>query len=159
MWEPLPLIIYGYAIHPLSPSRRDTYSAARNRLSTFTEASADENTFGNVVSLEVGDEVYAFEKYTPSSREPVEGIWYRGYVRHQRPTGMDSFNILQVTLSALHAAILSYGQHRPKVPIHVLRQSQKSPSKSSSGSSPARISISGTSCRTLKADSQRYIGP
>jgi dedicator of cytokinesis protein 3 len=34
----------------------------------------------DVVPLEVGDEVYAFEKYTPSSKEPVDGCWYRGYV-------------------------------------------------------------------------------
>ncbi|KNZ80427.1 Dedicator of cytokinesis protein 3 [Termitomyces sp. J132] len=81
MWEPLPLIIYGYAIHPLSPSRRDTRISTRNRLSTVTEASADDNlVHRDVVSLEVGDEVYAFEKYTPRSKEPVEGIWYRGYV-------------------------------------------------------------------------------
>ena len=80
MWEPLPLSVYGYAVHPLSPSRRETKFSARNRLSTVTEASADEPTFINVVTLEVGDEVYAFEKYTPSNREGVEGIWYRGCV-------------------------------------------------------------------------------
>ncbi|KAJ2936556.1 hypothetical protein H1R20_g537, partial [Candolleomyces eurysporus] len=80
MWEPLPLIVYGYAVHPLSPSRRETKFSARNRLSTVTEASADEHGLTNVVTLEVGDEVYAFEKYTPSNREDVEGIWYRGYV-------------------------------------------------------------------------------
>ncbi|KAG6820881.1 hypothetical protein H0H93_010225 [Arthromyces matolae] len=80
-WEPLPLIIYGYAIHPLSPSRRDTRFSSRNRLSTVTEASTDEGLLHrDVVSLEVGDEVYAFEKYTPRSKEPVEGVWYRGYV-------------------------------------------------------------------------------
>ncbi|GLB37233.1 putative DOCK family protein [Lyophyllum shimeji] len=81
MWEPLPLIVYGYAIHPLTPSRRDTRISSRNRLSTVTEASTDDNlVHRDVVSLEVGDEVYAFEKYTPRSREPVEGVWYRGYV-------------------------------------------------------------------------------
>ncbi|KAF6760011.1 cytoplasmic protein [Ephemerocybe angulata] len=77
MWEPLPLIVYGYAVHPLSPSRRET-GYARNRLSTVTEASADEHTFSNVVNLEVGDEVYAFEKYTAA--HGVEGEWYRGCV-------------------------------------------------------------------------------
>ncbi|KAG6908384.1 hypothetical protein DXG01_004813 [Tephrocybe rancida] len=81
MWEPLPLIVYGYAIHPLSPSRRDTRISSRNRLSTVTSASNDgELVHRDVVSLEVGDEVYAFEKYTPRSKEPVEGDWYRGYV-------------------------------------------------------------------------------
>ncbi|KAG6857266.1 hypothetical protein H0H87_007099 [Tephrocybe sp. NHM501043] len=81
MWEPLPLIVYGYAIHPLSPSRRDTRISTRNRLSTVTSASNDGDlVHRDVVSLEVGDEVYAFEKYTPRSKEPVEGEWYRGYV-------------------------------------------------------------------------------
>ncbi|KAJ7129841.1 C2 domain in Dock180 and Zizimin proteins-domain-containing protein [Mycena crocata] len=81
-WEPLPLIVYGYAVHPLTPnSRRDTRFSARNRLSTVTESSADDShlVHRDVVSLEVGDEVYAFEKYTPKAKE-VEGIWYRGYV-------------------------------------------------------------------------------
>ncbi|KAG6854061.1 hypothetical protein C0991_011039 [Blastosporella zonata] len=81
MWEPLPLIVYGYAIHPLSPSRRDTRISTRNRLSTVTSASSEADLLHrDVVSLEVGDEVYAFEKYTPRSKEPVEGDWYRGYV-------------------------------------------------------------------------------
>lgn len=35
----------------------------------------------DVVALEVGDEIYAFEKYTPSPRDNVEGIWYRGCVQ------------------------------------------------------------------------------
>lgn len=81
MWEPLPLIVYGYAVHPLIPSRRETRSSSRNRLSTVTEASTDDHSvMRDVVPLEVGDEVYAFEKYTPSSKEPVDGCWYRGYV-------------------------------------------------------------------------------
>ncbi|OBZ66616.1 Dedicator of cytokinesis protein 3 [Grifola frondosa] len=80
VWEPLPLIVYGYAIHPLSPNRRDTKLSNRTRLSTFTDASGDEHlVHRDVVSLEVGDNVYAFEKYTPRDKE-VEGIWYRGYV-------------------------------------------------------------------------------
>ncbi|KAJ7209531.1 C2 domain in Dock180 and Zizimin proteins-domain-containing protein [Mycena pura] len=80
-WSPLPLILYGYAVHPLSPSRRDTRFSARNRLSTVTESSTGDDHFvhRDVVSLEVGDEIYAFEKYTPRGKE-VEGIWYRGYV-------------------------------------------------------------------------------
>lgn len=82
MWEPLPLIVYGHAIHPLIPSRRETRHSTRNRLSTVTEASStdDHSTMRDVVSLEVGDEVYAFEKYIPTGRDHVEGIWYRGCV-------------------------------------------------------------------------------
>ncbi|EPQ57371.1 hypothetical protein GLOTRDRAFT_137711 [Gloeophyllum trabeum ATCC 11539] len=89
VWEPLPLIVYGYAIHPLSPSHRDTRISSRTpRLSTVTEASTfDSIQYKDVVSLEVGDEVYAFEKYTPKGKE-CEGVWYRGYVvvQTRRPT-------------------------------------------------------------------------
>jgi dedicator of cytokinesis protein 3 len=84
VWEPLPLIVYGYAIHPLSQSRRDTRrdtrSSNRTRLSTYTDVSGttdDHLVHRDVVSLELGDEVYAFERYTPKGKE-VEGIWYRG---------------------------------------------------------------------------------
>ncbi|KAI0633627.1 cytoplasmic protein [Trametes polyzona] len=81
VWEPLPLIIYGYAVHPLSPvNRRDTKLSSRTgRGSVFTDASEDHLVHRDVVSLEVGDNVYAFEKYTPRDKE-VEGVWYRGYV-------------------------------------------------------------------------------
>ncbi|KAF8840035.1 hypothetical protein BDN67DRAFT_969174 [Paxillus ammoniavirescens] len=80
VWEPLPLIVYGYAVHPLSPSKRDTRISSRRPMSTITEGSNDEGgVHRDVVSLEVGDEVYAFEKYTPRGKE-VEGVWYRGYV-------------------------------------------------------------------------------
>ena len=79
MWEPLPLIVYGYAIHPLSPFKRETRSSVRNRFSTATEASTDDQSslLRDVVSLEVGDEVYAFEKYTPSAKDIIDGPWYR----------------------------------------------------------------------------------
>ena len=94
MWEPLPLIVYGYAVHPLIPSRRETRTPSRNRLSTVTEASTDDHSsMRDVVSLEVGDEVYAFEKYTPSSKEGLDGCWYRGYVCPH------SFSILPFTRS------------------------------------------------------------
>ena len=80
VWEPLQHIAYGFAIHSLSPSRRDTRLSGRTRISTFTDASGEEHlVHRDVVSLEVGDEVYAFEKYTPRDKD-VEGIWYRGCV-------------------------------------------------------------------------------
>jgi len=103
MWEPLPLIVYGYAIHPLSPGRRDTRASSRNRLSTVTEASTDDHSvMRDVVTLEVGDEVYAFEKYTPSPREPVEGVWYRGCVRWFSRQGSDQLNKIHFQLCRLH---------------------------------------------------------
>lgn len=85
VWEPLPLIVYGYAVHPLSPSKRDTRISTRRPMSTITEASdGDVGGHKDVVSLEVGDEVYAFEKYAPRAKE-VEGVWYRGCVDHPLP--------------------------------------------------------------------------
>ena len=79
VWEPLSLIVYGYATHPLSPTHhRDTRVSNRTRLSTVTEGSNDEGfSHRDVVALEVGDEVYAFEKYVPKGKE-CDGIWYRG---------------------------------------------------------------------------------
>jgi dedicator of cytokinesis protein 3 len=55
-WEPLPLILYGYAIHPLIPSsRRDTRFSTRTRTSTVSDRSAnDQFIYRDVVSLEVG---------------------------------------------------------------------------------------------------------
>jgi dedicator of cytokinesis protein 3 len=50
-------------------------------MSIVTESSGDDHFINrDVVSLEVGDEIYAFEKYTPRNRE-VDGAWYRGYAR------------------------------------------------------------------------------
>ena len=40
----------------------------------------DHFVYRDMVSLEVGDEVYAFEKYTPKAKE-VDGVWYRGSVQ------------------------------------------------------------------------------
>lgn len=79
VWEPLSLIVYGYAVHPLSPpGQRDTRLSNRTgRFSTRTNDSEGEFTHRDVVSLEVGDEIYAFEKYTPKGKE-CEGVWYRG---------------------------------------------------------------------------------
>ena len=97
MWEPLPLIVYGYAVHPLSPSRRETRLSSRNRLSTVTEASADDHSvMRDVVSLEVGDEIYAFEKYTPSNKDSVEGVWYRGCVCSRHTIYPHSLNSVQL---------------------------------------------------------------
>ena len=49
-------------------------------MSTITEVSDGEGGgHRDVISLEVGDEVYAFEKYIPRGKE-VEGVWYRGCV-------------------------------------------------------------------------------
>src|SRR5260370_1978328 len=67
-------------MHPLSPSHRDTRISSRPWLSTVTEASTAESLLHrDMVALEVGDKVYAFEKYTPKAKE-TEVVWYRGCV-------------------------------------------------------------------------------
>lgn len=46
---------------------------------TVTENLTDDHlVHRDVVSLKVGDDVYAFERYTPRGKE-VDGMWYRGY--------------------------------------------------------------------------------
>lgn len=113
MWEPLPLIVYGYAVHPLSPSRRETRLSSRNRLSTVTEASTDDHSvMRDVVSLEVGDEIYAFEKYTPSNKDSVEGVWYRGCVRSRHTIYPHFLNSVPVMSFAPLAARPSHGLYQ-----------------------------------------------
>jgi dedicator of cytokinesis protein 3 len=56
-WEPLPLIVYGYAIHPLIPaSRRETRFSTRTRASSVSDRSTEQDrwVYRDVVSLEVG---------------------------------------------------------------------------------------------------------
>jgi len=75
-WKPLQVIIYGFAVHPLSSSTKG--DEQRTRLSTLPEQpDDDEEQNPYVVALEVGDEVYAFEEYTPKGNE-ADGVWYRG---------------------------------------------------------------------------------
>ena len=78
VWEPLPLIIYGYAVHPLSPvNRRDTKLSSRTHISIWMDASGDEHlVLKDVGSPEVRDTVYAFEEYVPWD-EVIVGVRYR----------------------------------------------------------------------------------
>jgi hypothetical protein len=81
-WKPLPVIVYGFAIHPLtssSASSNDPSQRPPGRLSTVLELEHEEDDANPyVVALEVGDEVYAFEEYVG---EEDNGAWYRGSVR------------------------------------------------------------------------------
>lgn len=81
-WKPLPVIVYGFAIHPLSSTSRDPNDPRPNgRLSTVLELEHEEDDANPyVVALEVGDEVYAFEEYVPKQSES-KATWYRGCVR------------------------------------------------------------------------------
>jgi hypothetical protein len=150
MWEPLPLIVYGYAIHPLTPFKRETRLSTRNRLSTVTEASDNDTqsiVHKDVVSLEVGDEVYAFEKYTPASKDSTDGPWYRGFVFFPVPcSGHPHF---------AHPSAMSSAPHGdPQSPGQTLRRRSlsnwKNRSKSLLASSQLPISLFVTSCQMQK---------
>jgi hypothetical protein len=149
VWEPLPSIIYGYAVHPLSPSHRDTRISSRPRLSTVTEASTAESLIHrDVVALEVGDEVYAFEKYTPRAKE-TEGVWYRGCVVSRSSMQRSGLNyhlaMLSVPLDALPCpGMYPLTHHRPA------DQGSKNLSKFLSAYSPDRTSSFGRNCPMLR---------
>ena len=75
-WKPLQVIIYGFAVHPLSSSTKtDDHRTRLSGLLEHPEDDEEQNPY--VVALEVGDEIYAFEEYSPSGNE-VNGVWYRG---------------------------------------------------------------------------------
>jgi hypothetical protein len=149
VWEPLPSIIYGYAVHPLSPSHRDTRISSRPRLSTVTQAStASSFIHRDVVALEVGDEVYAFEKYTPRGKE-TEGVWYRGYVI--------TFILEKTLVSPYHLDMLSVPLDVPLylgmcrlTHHHPADQGSKNLSKFLSAYSPVHTSSFGRSCLMLR---------
>lgn len=84
VWEPLPAILYGYAVHPLSTGqRRDSLQDSKVNSDTRTpnglKDQDDSCSNDMIVALDVGDDVYAFERYVPKGKE-VQGIWYRGYI-------------------------------------------------------------------------------
>jgi dedicator of cytokinesis protein 3 len=76
-WEPLPLLLYGFAIHPLShavPTTHDRVSSLgppRLELDAIPEH-ASRNP--HLARLDVGDEIYAFEVWKDAGRP----TWYRG---------------------------------------------------------------------------------
>ncbi|KAF8745721.1 hypothetical protein RHS02_01051, partial [Rhizoctonia solani] len=78
-WEPLPLLLYGFAIHPLSyasPTTNDRVSSIgppRLELDAIPEH-AHRNP--HLARLDVGDEIYAFEAWRDAGRP----TWYRGYI-------------------------------------------------------------------------------
>jgi len=91
VWKPLPVIVYGFAIHPLSSSSSSSDPSnhrPNGRLSTVPELEGENEEDANpyVVALEVGDEVYAFEEYAGTAprtgEDAADGVWYRGYVHH-----------------------------------------------------------------------------
>ncbi|CAE6510579.1 unnamed protein product [Rhizoctonia solani] len=77
-WEPLPMLLYGFAIHPLSYS-----SASHDRVSSLGPPRIELDAIPehaprnpHLARLDVGDEIYAFEAW----REGGGATWYRGYI-------------------------------------------------------------------------------
>ncbi|CBQ70585.1 related to dedicator of cytokinesis protein 3 [Sporisorium reilianum SRZ2] len=72
-WEPVPKILYGLATHPFSPET-DLLESSTVPLESLP-ADVVQNLQENLIALELGDEVYAFEQLGHSDVK-----WYRGYV-------------------------------------------------------------------------------
>ncbi|CAE6455016.1 unnamed protein product [Rhizoctonia solani] len=78
-WEPLPMLLYGFAIHPLSVSLSITHDRVSSLGPPRIELDAiPEHAPRNphLARLDVGDEIYAFEVW----REGGGCTWYRGYI-------------------------------------------------------------------------------
>lgn len=76
-WLPLEHIVYGFAVYPISQA---TYARPGTALrpeessaSTELHASEEDPALEFVARLDVGDEIYAFEKSGDSNN-----LWYRG---------------------------------------------------------------------------------
>lgn len=93
-WEALPAIAYGFVTYPLTPTKTVRRQSRQtplgnggvghfgpNSLSTLreepeTELMLDDIEYSEQATLEIGDEVYAFEKLVPETRNGA--VWYRG---------------------------------------------------------------------------------
>ncbi|PWN49826.1 hypothetical protein IE53DRAFT_316947 [Violaceomyces palustris] len=101
-WEPLPKILYGFAIHPFSPDTDPLEPPPSLQFDQLSQG-ARENLQNNLISLEVGDEVYVFEQL---GHQDVS--WFRGYVvsTHRLPvtatsaSSLSDYSALPATLSA-----------------------------------------------------------
>jgi dedicator of cytokinesis protein 3 len=76
-WEPLPLLLYGFAVHSLSPDPdRPSSSVGPPRLELDA---IPEHALRNphLARLDVGDEIYAFEVWRSDDKQNAHA-WYRG---------------------------------------------------------------------------------
>ncbi|TXT11135.1 hypothetical protein VHUM_01886 [Vanrija humicola] len=89
-WEPLPHIYSGLVVHPFHPAQSlpasptATIRSTKNRFS-WAGSRADDSfstTRGNPheVTLDVGDEFFAFEEYRSLDDAGDSSVWYRGYI-------------------------------------------------------------------------------
>jgi hypothetical protein len=86
-WEALGAIAYGFVIYPLNPNK-PSRGLSRNLspsggLHTLREEPENENDadplqYSDQAALDIGDEVYAFERLVADARSGA--VWYRGFV-------------------------------------------------------------------------------
>nr|XP_019044242.1 hypothetical protein I302_07525 [Kwoniella bestiolae CBS 10118]OCF23172.1 hypothetical protein I302_07525 [Kwoniella bestiolae CBS 10118] len=97
-WQPLPYIHSGFCIYPYQPdgspphtpatTQTDDQKSTRNRnrfswsgLRHIGDVEGEGRLNAYEVSLDIGDEFFAFEEYKCSAEEDgKEDLWYRGYV-------------------------------------------------------------------------------
>jgi len=81
-WQPLQSIIYGFAIHPLSPATYNRPSTTVHADGTPWSSHPDDEhpALPFIAQIDVGDEVYAFEQLTDQDALKRPCVWYRGYV-------------------------------------------------------------------------------
>ncbi|MBW0469397.1 hypothetical protein O181_009112 [Austropuccinia psidii MF-1] len=97
-WVPLPNLLLGTVIHPFNPIQINLSAINNHQIkseisskvisSHHSQSHLSSSTLSNLispnphqVSLEIGDECYAFEQYLPDqSSSDSNSAWYRGYV-------------------------------------------------------------------------------
>lgn len=107
-WRPLQVIVYGFAVHPLSASASanpETTEGGNPQDGAGADNSATTEKNPYVVPLEVGDEVYAFEEYLPRTDE-VSNRWYRGSALSQA-----QFSALKSSLISLIRYVVCSPRH------------------------------------------------
>lgn len=85
-WEALGAIAYGFVVHPLAPNKPSrpksklpapTTGGGLHTLREEPENETDALQYSDQATLDIGDEVYAFEKLIPETR--TGAVWYRGF--------------------------------------------------------------------------------
>ncbi|KAH8918163.1 hypothetical protein BT69DRAFT_1354118 [Atractiella rhizophila] len=101
-WEPTTKICYGFAVFPFSP-----ISPSQSLEQGLLDASQAEEIVLHQVPLEVGDEVYVFEHYSPSKGK--EAPWYRGYVvsSYRPSSSLPTSSLSDPSISSLSATRLA----------------------------------------------------
>ncbi|KAK4687917.1 hypothetical protein P7C73_g2195, partial [Tremellales sp. Uapishka_1] len=129
-WLPLPHIYSGFAVHPFhptsslpNPSTSPLLAKTPNK-NRFSWSGVNEKKLDSMaedgkrnpyeISLDVGDEFFAFEEYRCAAEGQAKGeVWYRGYV-------VQAVSLALLTPAASpHASQLAYPRPEPSVLIGI----------------------------------------